>query len=216
MIDDLVTRGVSEPYRMFTSRAEFRLTLRADNADQRLTDKGIALGCVGSVRATHHRVKMETLVVSRETARALSITPTEAGKHGIALNQDGQRRSAFELLSYPGIGIADLTRVWPDVFGALDSEIATHLEIDAKYAVYLERQAADVEAFRRDENLLLGDDIDYAVVTGLSNEARARLSASRPRTIGQAARLDGLTPAALTLLAAHLKRKERKSAIKAS
>jgi tRNA uridine 5-carboxymethylaminomethyl modification enzyme len=211
MIDDLVTCGVSEPYRMFTSRAEFRLTLRADNADQRLTDKGIALGCVGAVRAKHHRAKMAALVVSRETARALSITPTEAGRNGIALNQDGQRRSAFELLSYPGIGIADLTRIWPDVFGALDSEIAKHLEIDAKYAVYLERQAADVEAFRRDENLKLGDDIDYATVTGLSNEARHRLSVARPRTIGQAARLDGLTPAALTLLAAHLRRKDRKS-----
>jgi tRNA uridine 5-carboxymethylaminomethyl modification enzyme len=212
MIDDLVTRGVSEPYRMFTSRAEFRLTLRADNADQRLTDKGVALGCVGPVRAKHHRGKMAALVVSRETARSLSITPTEAGKHGIALNQDGHRRSAFDLLSYPGIGIADLTRIWPDVFGALDPEIATHLEIDAKYAVYLERQAADVEAFRRDENLKLDDDIDYATVTGLSNEARHRLTTARPRTIGHAARLDGLTPAALTLLAAHLKRKERTKA----
>jgi tRNA uridine 5-carboxymethylaminomethyl modification enzyme len=125
------------------------------------------------------------------------------------LNQDGQRRSAFELLSYPGIGIADLTRVWPEMFGPLDLDIANHLEIDAKYAVYLERQAADVEAFRRDENLLLGDEIDYTTVTGLSNEARQRLAAARPRTIGQAARLDGLTPAALTLLAAHLKRRER-------
>lgn len=211
MIDDLVTRGVSEPYRMFTSRAEFRLTLRADNADQRLTDKGIALGCVGSTRATHHRAKMEALRVSHETARGLTITPTEAGRHGIALNQDGQRRSAFELLSYPGIGIADLERVWPEIFGLLDPEIAGHLETDAKYAVYLERQASDVEAFRRDENLLLGDEIDYAAITGLSNEARQRLTAARPRTIGQAARLDGLTPAALTLLAAHLKRRERKA-----
>ena len=210
MIDDLVTRGVSEPYRMFTSRAEFRLTLRADNADQRLTDKGMALGCVGSTRAAHHRAKMEALTVSRETAKALTITPTEASRHGIALNQDGQRRSAYELLSYPGILIADLARVWPDAFGPLDPEIASHLEIDAKYAVYLERQAADVEAFRRDENLLLGDDIDYATVTGLSNEARQCLSSARPRTIGQAARLDGLTPAALALLAAHLKRRQRK------
>jgi tRNA uridine 5-carboxymethylaminomethyl modification enzyme len=210
MIDDIVTRGISEPYRMFTSRAEFRLTLRADNADQRLTDKGVALGCVGLVRATRHRVKMDALAVSRETAKALTITPTEALRHGITLNQDGQRRSAFELLSYPGIGIADLARIWPDIFGPLDPDIAGHLEIDAKYAVYLERQAAEVEAFRRDENLLLGDDIDYGAVTGLSNEARHRLSAARPRTIGQAARLDGLTPAALTLLAAHLKRRERR------
>jgi tRNA uridine 5-carboxymethylaminomethyl modification enzyme len=210
MIDDLVTRGVSEPYRMFTSRAEFRLTLRADNADQRLTDKGITLGCVGSVRAEHHRAKMAALAVSRETAKALSVTPTEASRHGIALNQDGQRRTAFELLSYPGVGIADLARIWPE-FAALCPEIAAHLEIDAKYAVYLERQAADVEAVRRDEGLLLGDAIDYASVTGLSNEARQRLQAARPRTIGQAARLDGLTPAALTLLAAHLKRRERKA-----
>jgi tRNA uridine 5-carboxymethylaminomethyl modification enzyme len=210
MIDDLVTRGVSEPYRMFTSRAEFRLTLRADNADQRLTDKGITLGCVGSVRAEHHRAKMAALAVSRETAKALSVTPTEASRHGIALNQDGQRRTAFELLSYPGVGIADLARIWPE-FAALCPEIAAHIEIDAKYAVYLERQAADVEAVRRDEGLLLGDAIDYASVTGLSNEARQRLQAARPRTIGQAARLDGLTPAALTLLAAHLKRRERKA-----
>ena len=176
MIDDLVTRGVSEPYRMFTSRAEFRLTLRADNADQRLTDKGIALGCVGSDRAVRHRAKMGALNVSRETAKGLTITPTEAGRYGIALNQDGQRRSAFELLSYPDIGIADLVRVWPEVFGSLDPGIANHLEIDAKYAVYLERQAADVAAFRRDENLLLGDEIDYTAVTGLSNEARQRLA----------------------------------------
>ena len=215
MIDDLVTRGVSEPYRMFTSRAEFRLTLRADNADQRLTGKGIALGCVGSTRADHHRAKMAALDVSRETAKALSVTPSEAARHGIALNQDGQRRTAFELLSYPGIGIADLARVWPDVFGRLDPDIAVHLEIDAKYAVYLERQAADVEAFRRDEGLLLGDDVDYASVSGLSNEARQRLAAARPRTIGHAARLDGLTPAALTLLAAHLKRRDRKPSARA-
>ncbi len=193
MIDDLVTRGVSEPYRMFTSRAEFRLTLRADNADQRLTDKGIALGCVGSDRATHHRTKMAALNVSRETAKGLSITPTEALRHGIGLNQDGQRRSAFELLSYPGVGIADLARVWPQVFGPLDPDIAGHLEIDAKYAVYLERQAADVEAFRRDENLLLGDEIDYAGVTGLSNEARQRLASRAPahhRSGGAARRPD--------------------------
>ena len=205
MIDDLVTRGVTEPYRMFTSRAEYRLTLRADNADQRLTDKGIALGCVGSVRSARHRTWMAALDRARSLAKSLSITPTEAGRHGVALNKDGQRRSAFELLSYPTVALGDLVRIWPE-FGELTPVVAEQLEIDAKYAVYLDRQAADVAAFRRDESLELPDDLDYAGVRGLSNEVRQRLSAIRPRTIGQAGRIDGITPAALTLLAAHLRR----------
>ena len=212
MIDDLVTRGISEPYRMFTSRAEFRLALRADNADQRLTDRGIALGCVGTGRAARQRAKMAALNVSRETARRLSITPTEAARHGLPLNQDGQRRSAFELLSYPDIDLARLSRIWPEL-GAIDPAIAVHLEIDAKYAVYLDRQSADVAAFRRDEGLVLGEEMDYAAVAGLSNEARQRLDAARPGTLGQAARLDGITPAALTLLAAHLKRRSRSRSV---
>jgi tRNA uridine 5-carboxymethylaminomethyl modification enzyme len=211
MIDDLVTRGVTEPYRMFTSRAEYRLTLRADNADQRLTEKGIALGCVGSERATAHRTKMAALEAARTLARGLSLTPTEAARHGLALRKDGQRRSAFELLSYPDVGIGDLARIWPAV-GALDRKVAEQIEIDAKYAVYLSRQAADVESYRRDESLLLPDDLDYAALSGLSNEVRHKLQAHRPRTIGQAGRLDGITPAALTLLAAHLRRHQRKPA----
>jgi tRNA uridine 5-carboxymethylaminomethyl modification enzyme len=204
-----VTRGITEPYRMFTSRAEYRLTLRADNADQRLTDRGIAIGCVGPVRSRRHRAKMDALVAAREFARSVAVTPTEAEPFGIALNKDGQRRTAFELLSYPNIGIADVARIWPEL-GTLDTAVAVQLEIDAKYAVYLERQAADVAAFRRDEGLALPDDLDYGAVTGLSNEVRQKLAAARPRTIGHAGRLDGITPAALALLAAHLRRPQRR------
>jgi len=204
MIDDLVTRGVTEPYRMFTSRAEYRLTLRADNADQRLTDKGIALGCVGAQRAQAHRTKMTALEAARTMARSLSLTPSEAERHGLALRKDGQRRSAFDLLSYPGIAIADLARIWPR-FAELDRRIAEQIEIDAKYEVYLSRQAADVESYRRDESLVLPDHIDYATLPGLSNEVRHKLQTHRPRTIGQAGRIDGITPAALTLLVAHLR-----------
>ena len=205
MIDDLVTRGVSEPYRMFTSRAEYRLTLRADNADQRLTGRGIALGCVGRARGDHYRTKIAALGEAREMARSLMLTPTEAARAGFALRRDGQRRSAFEILSYPETCIADLARIWP-AFGNLDVKIATQLEIDAKYHVYLSRQAADVESYRRDENLVLGEDIDYATLPGLSNEVRHKLQQHRPRTIGQAGRIDGVTPAALTLLVAHMRR----------
>src|SRR5579862_293193 len=211
MIDDLVTRGVTEPYRMFTSRAEYRLTLRADNADQRLTEKGIALGCVGSARARAHRAKMAALDAARALAREFTVTPSEAARHGVALRKDGQRRSAFELLSYPDIGIGEVARIWPSL-GALPAKIAEQLEIDAKYEVYLSRQAADVESYRRDESLTLPDDLDYAALPGLSNEVRHKLQSHRPRTIGHAGRLDGITPAALTLLVAHLRRHGRKSA----
>jgi tRNA uridine 5-carboxymethylaminomethyl modification enzyme len=205
MIDDLVTRGVTEPYRMFTSRAEYRLTLRSDNADQRLTDRGIALGCVGPERARVHRAKMTALGAARTMARALTLTPTEAERHGLALSKDGQRRSAFDLLSYPDIGFADVARIWPHL-GEFDRRIVEQVEIDAKYDVYLSRQAADVESYRRDESLVLPDDIDYTTLPGLSNEARHKLDTHRPRTIGQAGRIDGMTPAALTLLVAHLRR----------
>jgi tRNA uridine 5-carboxymethylaminomethyl modification enzyme len=210
MIDDLVTRGVSEPYRMFTSRAEYRLTLRADNADQRLTDKGIALGCIGSGRARRHRIKLAGLEAARAMARSLTVTPSVAAKHGVALRKDGQWRSAFELLSYPDIELADLSRIWPQL-GALDRKIADQLEVDAKYEVYLSRQAADVESYRRDEGLVLGEDLDFTVLPGLSNEVRHKLQTHRPRTIGQAGRIDGVTPAALTLLVAHIRRQHLKS-----
>ncbi|MGD0332360.1 MAG: tRNA uridine-5-carboxymethylaminomethyl(34) synthesis enzyme MnmG [Xanthobacteraceae bacterium] len=210
MVDDLVTRGVTEPYRMFTSRAEYRLTLRADNADQRLTDRGIAIGCVGSERSRAHRAKMAAINAARSMVRSLTVTPNEAARHGLALRKDGHRRSAFELLSYPGIGIGDLARIWSGL-GELDPKIAEQVEIDAKYEVYLSRQAADVESYRRDESLVLADDIDYAALPGLSNEVRHKLQAHRPRTIGHASRIDGITPAALTLLVAHMRRQDRKT-----
>jgi tRNA uridine 5-carboxymethylaminomethyl modification enzyme len=206
MIDDLVTRGITEPYRMFTSRAEYRLTLRADNADQRLTDKGIAIGCVGAVRQRWHREKMAELTAARDFARSVSLTPNEAERHGLALNKDGQRRSALELLSHPDIGVERLAQIWPQL-AAFPAKIAEQLEIDAKYEVYLSRQAADIAAYRRDESLELPEGLDYAQLRGLSNEVRHKLQTLRPRTIGQAGRIDGITPAALTLLAAHLKRK---------
>jgi tRNA uridine 5-carboxymethylaminomethyl modification enzyme len=209
MIDDLVTRGVSEPYRMFTSRAEYRLTLRADNADQRLTDRGIALGCVGAERARKHREKVASLEAARTMARSLSVSPSEAARYGLALRKDGLRRTAFELLSYPDLGIEDLARIWPEL-GILAPKVAQQLEIDAKYAVYLSRQTADVESYRRDESLVLGDDFDYSELPGLSNEVRHKLLTHKPRTIGQAGRIDGMTPAALTLLVAHLHRRNRK------
>jgi tRNA uridine 5-carboxymethylaminomethyl modification enzyme len=208
MIDDLVTRGVTEPYRMFTSRAEYRLTLRADNADQRLTARGIAIGCVDAERRARHEAKMTALEAARDFARSVSLTPNEADRHGLALNKDGQRRSAFELLSHPNIAIADLAKIWPR-FGDLPPKIAEQVEIDARYEVYLSRQAADIAAYRRDENLELPEGLDYWQLRGLSNEVCQKLNSARPRTIGQAARMDGITPAALTLLVAHLKRNGR-------
>jgi tRNA uridine 5-carboxymethylaminomethyl modification enzyme len=208
MIDDLVTRGITEPYRMFTSRAEYRLALRADNADQRLTGKGIALGCVGRARREQFCSRMRSLDSVRELARTETITPNEAARYGIQLNRDGQRRTAFELLSYPTIGVADLARIWPQ-FGGVDPKIAAQLEIDAKYAVYLDRQTADIAAYRRDESFELPDDLDFSTLPGLSHEVRQKLAAHKPRTIGQAGRIDGMTPAALTLLVAHVRRNAR-------
>ncbi|HET7679217.1 MAG TPA: tRNA uridine-5-carboxymethylaminomethyl(34) synthesis enzyme MnmG [Xanthobacteraceae bacterium] len=208
MIDDLVTRGVTEPYRMFTSRAEYRLTLRADNADQRLTGKGIALGCVGGERARRHEAKMSALDAARTLAQSLSITPNEAQKHGLALNKDGQRRSAFELLAYPTIELDQVATIWPQLRDFSPS-VAQQLEIEAKYDVYMQRQAADVESYRRDESFELPSEFDYATLPGLSNEVRQKLGSIRPRTIGQAGRIDGITPAALTLLVAHARRRKR-------
>jgi len=205
LIDDLVTKGVSEPYRMFTSRAEYRLTLRADNADQRLTQKGIKLGCVGAERQRRHSEKMTALAAAMAFAGSVSLTPNEAERYGLVLNRDGQRRTAFELLSYPDIGLGDVGRIWPE-FLEVPANIASQLEIEAKYAVYLDRQAAEVAAFKRDEGFEIPHRIDYGAVPGLSTEVRQKLAAARPRTIGQAGRLDGVTPAALVLLAAYVRR----------
>ncbi len=205
MIDDLITRGITEPYRMFTSRAEYRLQLRADNADQRLTPRGIEIGCVAANRAARFSKKMAKLEQATALARLRSLTPDQAIRFGLVLNRDGQRRSAFELLSYPHLGMADIARIWPE-FGAIEPKIAEQLETDAKYAVYLERQGADIERFRREEAMGLPDAIDYAAIPGLSNEIRQKLGTVRPRTLGQANRIDGMTPAALALVALHARR----------
>jgi tRNA uridine 5-carboxymethylaminomethyl modification enzyme len=211
MIDDLVGRGISEPYRMFTSRAEFRLLLRADNADQRLTPIGIELGLVGAERRAHYLAKAEALAGARTLIAGLSITPTEAARAGLVLNQDGVRRSAFDLLAYPDIDLARLSRIWPEL-AALHPAVAEQVEIDAKYAVYLDRQAADIDALRRDEAVAIPAGLDLASLPGLSNEIRHKLLRHRPGTIGQASRIDGMTPAALTLLLAHV-RKAGKSGV---
>ena len=205
MIDDLVTRGVSEPYRMFTSRAEYRLTLRADNADQRLTPRGLDLGIVGSERAAAFGRKTDELQRARDLARALTLTPNEAAKHGLRINQDGVRRSVHELLAYPEIDVARLCSVWP-ALSALPAFAIEQLEVDARYAGYLDRQREDIDAFRRDESLALSNDLDYGSIVGLSMEIRQKLSTHRPMTLGQAARIDGMTPAALTVLLGHVKR----------
>ncbi len=205
MIDDLVTRGVTEPYRMFTSRAEYRLNLRADNADQRLTERGIEIGCVGAERRSKFRAKKAALESARVLARSLSVTPNEANRFGFVLKLDGQRRTAFDLLSYPNFGIAEVARIWPEL-GSLPQKIAEQLEIDAKYSVYLERQADDVERFRKEEALNIPGSIEYLSIAGLSNELRQKLNTVRPATIGQANRIEGMTPAALALVALHARR----------
>lgn len=205
MIDDLVTRGVSEPYRMFTSRAEFRLTLRADNADQRLTARGVALGCVGPARQAVFHVKAQALALARSRAHALRLTPDQAAKHGLRVKADGQRRDLIQLLAYPEIGFDHLAAIWPDIAG-WTPEVREQLEIEAAYAGYLDRQLADVAAFRRDEDLALPGDLDYRAIGGLSNEVREKLVAIRPLTLGQASRIEGVTPGALTALLAHVRR----------
>jgi len=205
LIDDLVTRGTSEPYRMFTSRAEYRLVLRADNADQRLTPRGIDIGCVGSVRAAAFAEKSARLEAGRTLVRSLEASPTRLRRAGIAVNADGVPRSAAALLAYPGIDIARLAAIWP-ALGALAPDVVEQLEIDARYAGYLERQERDIRAFRRDESLLLPPDLDYDSIGSLSAEIRAKLRAARPATLGAAARISGVTPAALVALLQHVRR----------
>jgi tRNA uridine 5-carboxymethylaminomethyl modification enzyme len=206
LIDDLVTRGVSEPYRMFTSRAEYRLTLRADNADQRLTPIGLRLGCVSATRGQHFAAKMATLARARQCLAGLRMTPPALKRHGIAVNEDGIARNAVELLAYPGVDLARLALVWPEL-AAVAPEIAEQLEIDARYAGYLERQERDIASFRRDETLLLPPDLDYAAVGSLSREICDKLTLARPATLGAAARISGVTPAALVALLKHVKRR---------
>jgi len=204
MIDDLINRGVTEPYRMFTSRAEYRLSLRADNADQRLTARGVEIGCVGAARAQAFAQKAQALAEARAILGGLSLSPNEAARQGLKINQDGIRRTAFDLLGLPDLSIADLRAIWPGL-GAIGETTAQQIEIDAKYAVYLARQGRDIEAFRRDEVLEIPEGLDYAHLSGLSNEIRGRLELIRPRTMGQAGRIEGMTPAAMTLLASKVR-----------
>ncbi len=207
LIDDLITRGVDEPYRMFTSRAEYRLTLRADNADRRLTGLGMQRGLVGVERAKAFEAKSEALKLAREAIDSLSLTPSQARQHGITVNRDGSRRSAFDLLGGYGLTVTDLMRIWPQL-GDVTADVAEQIECDAHYRGYLARQETDIRAFRRDEALSIPPEFDFLGVEGLSNEQREKLAAVRPATIGAAARVPGVTPAAVNLLLIHVRRSE--------
>lgn len=205
MVDDLVTRGVSEPYRMFTSRAEFRLHLRSDNADQRLTELAAENGLVGEERAERFAAKRSALASGRKLLESLSVTPTEARKAGLAVNADGQRRSAFDLLSYPSITVDQLAQVWPEI-ADVPAPVLDQVTIDAQYAVYLHRQQTDIDAMRRDETRDIPEWLDYAALPGLSAELKHKLATYRPATIAQAQAVDGVTPAAITLILSVIRR----------
>lgn len=205
MVDDLVTHGVTEPYRMFTSRAEYRLSLRADNADLRLTAKGVSLGIVGSRRAKAFAEKADRLAAAEKLARSLTLTPAEAARAGLQVNQDGRRRSAFDLLSLPHVTGADAIRVWSEL-GAVDAKTFEQLTIEAGYAVYLDRQTAEVARRKAEEELSLPEGVDYRSIPGLSAELSEKLARVAPRTLGQAGRIEGMTPAALALLAVRARR----------
>ena len=211
MLDDLVTQGTREPYRMFTSRAEYRLLLRADNADQRLTPLGLALGVVGADRARHFNEKDRALTAGRDLLTSLTATPQELARRGVMVNQDGVRRSAFTLFGYPDMSFERLSTLWPEL-APIRPDVAEQLEIEGRYAGYLQRQISDITAFRRDEALKLPADLDYARIGGLSAEVRTKLHSSRPATLGAAARIPGVTPAALTALLAHVRKDKGASA----
>jgi tRNA uridine 5-carboxymethylaminomethyl modification enzyme len=208
LIDDLVTKGVSEPYRMFTSRAEYRLTLRADNADQRLTPIGERAGVVGTARSQVFAGKMERLGAARETMRSLNLTPNEAHKQGLTVRLDGVRRTAMDLLSLHDVDLPKLAGIWPEI-GGFPPDITEQIEIDSQYAGYLDRQDADILAFRKDEALDLPVELNYRAINGLSTECATKLGRIRPATLGQAARIEGVTPAALTLVLAHVRAARR-------
>lgn len=210
LIDDLISRGAPEPYRMFTSRAEYRLRLRADNADQRLTDKGLAIGCIQAKRADFWRAKKEKLEAGRALINSLAATPNELEAKAVQVNKDGRRRTAFDLLRYPNVNWEQLERVWPEL-SAIDKAVKEQIEIDAGYAGYMERQEADILAFRKDEGLELPTDLDYAQVGSLSNEVRQKLEQVRPSTLGAASRIPGVTPAAVVALLRHVKRRTEDS-----
>jgi tRNA uridine 5-carboxymethylaminomethyl modification enzyme len=209
MIDDLVTRGTNEPYRMFTSRAEYRLTLRADNADLRLTALGIQAGLVASMRSGVFEQRQQELRSARERLTALSATPNALKAKGIAINQDGVRRTAMDVLGYPDMTFRSISEIWPELRTVPDHAVE-QLEIEARYAGYLDRQEADIRAFKRDEDLALPDDLDYAKLPNLSAEIRSKLTTTRPATLGAAARISGVTPAALTALLRHVRRRDER------
>jgi len=211
MIDDLVTRGVTEPYRMFTSRAEFRLKLRADNADQRLTPLGRAIGCIGPERETAFSARMATLDAGRAVLDRLTLTPNEAASAGLAINHDGRRRSAFDLMAFPDITFDRLAAIWPEL-AAIEPATAAQIETDARYAAYVRRQEEDVAALKRDEAIAIPAGFDFAAIQSLSNEVRQKLTQHQPRTLAQAARIDGMTPAGLTLLLAAVKKAAKSGA----
>jgi tRNA uridine 5-carboxymethylaminomethyl modification enzyme len=206
MIDDLVTQGAREPYRMFTSRAEYRLRLRADNADQRLTGFGITVGCVGAARAKSFHVKQQALTDATALTKSVSLTPSQAAKHGLEINQDGVARTAFDMLRLPEVTWDRLTAIWPEM-AKVAPAIARQVSIDAAYAVYLHRQDNDIAAFRRDEALDIPEGLDYFSIAGLSTEAREKLSRARPATLGAASRVQGVTPGALTALLAYVRKR---------
>lgn len=205
LIDDLISRGAPEPYRMFTSRAEYRLSLRADNADQRLTPKGIAIGCVAEARRSTWNIKCQSLEKSKELIHSLSATPKSLEKYGLNVNQDGIWRSAHDLLRFPDMTLERLATIWPEL-GQFDPAIAEQITIDAKYAGYLDRQDADIAAFRKDENLTLPEDLNYDAIAMLSTEIRNKLKLAKPATLGAAGRIPGVTPAALTALLRYVRK----------
>lgn len=207
MIDDLTSRGVAEPYRMFTSRAEYRLSLRADNADVRLTPEALSLGCVSTARAEKFGKWIAAIESSRRMLKSLTVTPTEGRAHGLKLNLDGQRRSAFELLSYAEHSIQTLSTVWPEL-AAMETKLAEALEIDATYAVYMDRQAADIAGIQREESRLIPDEFDFQSLSGLSNELKQKLITAMPRNLAQAMKVDGITPSAISLILAHIRKTE--------
>lgn len=205
MIDDLITKGVDEPYRMFTSRSEYRLFLRADNADMRLTEKGYNIGCVNSLRYTVFKNKKQAIENFKNLSETLFITPTELEKHGVVVKQDGVRRSAFNVMSYNNVSYETIIKIWPQL-ASVAADIYEQVEIEARYAGYIKRQMADIEVFKKDENLKIRDDIDYTKIGGLSREMISKLSAVRPSTIGEASRIPGVTPAAITALLGYIKK----------
>lgn len=210
LIDDLVTLGTREPYRMFTSRAEYRLRLRADNADLRLTEKGRELGLISAERWVIFQDRKQRLDAGRTRLDALSATPRQLEKQGVSINQDGVRRTAFELLRHPDVTLNRLAALWSEI-GQLTPDVAEHLETEGRYAGYITRQEVDIEAYRKDESLKLPDDLDYSTISGLSTEVQSKLGAARPTTLGAASRIPGITPAALTRLVAYI-RKSKKTA----